>query len=393
PGVYRGPVTIARRVTLFGPPEAIVRSDGHGTTLTVTAGGAQVLGLTIDGSGARYDQDDAAIAVRGASDVRIEAIRVVRALFGVHVERARNVTIRGCDVEGVYGESLGLRGDGIKLWEVRDSLVLGNRVRGSRDLVVWYSPNNRLIGNLVVGGRYGAHMMYSSDVEVGHNRFVDDVVGTFVMYSRRVHVHDNILANAPDASGMGLGVKDSGLVTVENNLFVRDRIGVYLDTSPLDPVDENSIRNNAFRLTDQAIVFHGRAAGNRIEDNLFKANREQVVVEGGGDALAAQWLGNYFDDYEGYDLDGDGFGDLAYEERSLAADLTRAHPQLALLRGTPAMGIVDVLGSLVPLFAPATLVRDPRPRVAEPRVGPRSDGWEPASRAPTSRTPTSGTPG
>lgn len=368
PGTYRAPVTIAKAVTLWGPREAVVRSGGHGTTVTVTAPDAAVLGLTIDGSGARYDQDDAAIAVR-ADRVRVEGIRVVRAVFGVHVQRARGVIVRGCDIEGTGGEALGLRGDGIKLWEVRGSRIEGNRVRASRDVVVWYSPGNRIADNLVVGGRYGAHLMYSHDVEVAGNRFVGDVVGTFVMYSRNVQVRANIMANSPGASGMGLGLKDSSDVVVEGNLFVRDRIGLYLDTSPLDPADDNEIRGNSFRLTDEAVVFHGRSAGNLFEDNVFAANRTQVGAEGGGDALGARWVGNHFDDYEGYDLDGDGFGDVAYEQRSLAADLTSRHPHLAFFRGTSAMSVVDAMGRLVPLFAPRTIVRDPRPRLTPDGVG------------------------
>lgn len=368
PGSYRGPVTIDKPITLFGPREAIVRSHGHGTTMTVTSPDVVILGLTIDGSGARYDQDDAALGVR-ANRVRVEGIRVVRAVFGVHVQRAREVVVRGCDIEGTGGEALGLRGDGIKLWEVRDSRIEGNRVRASRDVVVWYSPGNVVADNLVIGGRYGAHLMYSHDVDVTGNRFVDDVVGTFVMYSRRVRVQGNIMANAPGASGMGLGLKDSSDVVVEDNLFVRDRIGLYLDTSPLDPADDNEIRGNSFRLSDEAVVFHGRSEGNLFEDNVFAANRTQVAAEGGGDALGARWVQNHFDDYEGYDLDGDGFGDVPYEQRSLAADLTSRHPQLAYFRGTSAMSVVDAMGRLVPLFAPRTIVRDARPRVT-PLVSP-----------------------
>lgn len=367
PGTYRGPVTIAKSITLYGPSDAVIRSHGYGTTVTVRAPDVVIAGLTIDGSGARYDQDDAALGVH-ADRVRAEGVRVVRAVFGIHVQRARGVIVRGCDIEGTGAPALGLRGDGIKLWEVRDSLIEGNRVRAARDVVVWYAPHNRLIDNLVMGGRYGAHLMYSSDVEVSGNRFVSNVVGTFVMYSRRVRVRENVMANAPGASGMGLGLKDSSDVEVEDNLFVRDRIGLYLDTSPLDPADDNSIRGNAFRLTDEAIVFHGPSAGNVIEDNVLAANRTQVAVEGGGDALSARWARNAFDDYEGYDLDGDGIGDVAYEQRSLAADLTNRHPQLAYFRGTAAMSVVDAMGRLVPLFAPRVIVRDAQPRLINPEM-------------------------
>ena len=49
------------------------------------------------------------------------------------------------------------------------------------------------------------------------------------------------------------------------------------------------------------------------------------------------WEGNDFDDYAGYDLDRDGYGDLPYELRSLSGALVSQHPALAFFRGAPAL--------------------------------------------------------
>jgi len=56
-------------------------------------------------------------------------------------------------IQGPDEGPLGLRGDGIRLWETRDSEIRNNQVIGCRDLVVWYSSRNKLIGNTVVRGR------------------------------------------------------------------------------------------------------------------------------------------------------------------------------------------------------------------------------------------------
>jgi nitrous oxidase accessory protein len=100
---------------------------------------------------------------------------------------------------------------------------------------------------------------------------------------------------------------------VAGNLFVHNTIGYVVQPS--------GRRRNRFRATCSlgiAVSFLGRASGNEFRGNGFRDSQVQVQVDGRGDAREALWLGNQFDDYAGYDLDGDGTGDVPYELRSLA---------------------------------------------------------------------------
>jgi nitrous oxidase accessory protein len=344
----------------------VVRASGSGTTLRLEADGAALLGITVDGSGGRFDLLDAAVRVE-ADDVRIEGVTVRNALFGLLVEKSNRVQLRNNSVLGDASKPLGMRGDGIRLWEVRDSQIVGNRVRDSRDLVVWYSPGNEFIDNEIERGRYGTHFMYSHDNLVHTSRFNGNVVGIFVMYSRGLELRQNRIAESSGAAGIGLGAKESGNLVVVDNLFVGNAIGVYLDTSPLDRAHRNRFERNAFRFSDTAVVFHGGADRNAFFDNSFRDNQTQVGVEGRGDAMDAEWLHNDFDDYAGYDLDGDGYGDIAYELRSLSNQLIARHPGLAFFRGSAAMSLVSIIGRVAPLFQPHTLLVDPEPRMTPPR--------------------------
>jgi nitrous oxidase accessory protein len=87
-------------------------------------------------------------------------------------------------------------------------------------------------------------------------------------------------------------------------------------------------------------------------------------VDGRGDAREALWRGNHFDDYAGYDLDGDGVGDVAYELRSLSSAWISQFPALAFFRGTPALALAEAIGRIVPLFEPRLVLSDPEPRMA-----------------------------
>lgn len=362
-GLYRGPIRIGAPLSVWGSRRAVVRGAGAGSTVRIEADGAALLGLSVDGSGNRFDLLDAAVRVH-ADDVRVEGVAIRNALFGVLVEQSRRVELRGNEIDGDAGSPLGLRGDAIRLWEVRDSRVEANRVSNSRDIVVWYSPGNHILDNRVEAGRYGTHLMYSHQNHIEGNRYVGNVVGIFAMYSRNLEIWRNLLAASGGAAGMGLGSKESGNLDVSDNLFVANTTGVYLDTSPLYLDEQNRFERNVFRLSDTAVVFHGGAERNRFFDNLFRDNESPVRVEGRGDATAAQWLGNDWDTYTGYDLDGDGVGDVPFELRSLVDQVTAHHAELDFFRGTPAMLLIELIGRVVPLFRPQTLLVDPQPRVA-----------------------------
>jgi nitrous oxidase accessory protein len=370
PGEYDGPLLLDG-ATLWGPREAVVRSRGEGTTIRLRGEGAALLGLTVDGSGSRFDTLDAAVHVEGHGH-RVEGIAVRRATFGILVERATGVALRGNRVAGDPSAPLGLRGDGIRLWETHDSEVADNAVADSRDVVLWYASGNRLTGNRVERGRYGAHLMYSHRNRIEGNEFRGNVTGLFLMYSREIAVRDNVFAESGGAAGIGLGLKESGGVEARGNLFVHNTVGLYVDTSPLWPDDRNRFEANRFFLNGAAVSFLGPADGNAFRANAFRDSRVQVEVAGGGDARAAEWRGNRFDDYAGYDLDGDGTGDIPYELRSLTSDLVSSRPALAFFRGTPALALAEAIGRIVPLFEPRLLLVDPAPRLAP--QGPGSSG-------------------
>jgi nitrous oxidase accessory protein len=362
PGSYAGPLDVVKKVTIWGPHTAVIRSSGEGTTIELGADGAELLGVTVDGSGGRFDTLDAAVHVTGDHN-RVEGVIVRNASFGLLVEKANHALIRNNLVLGPDEGPLGLRGDGIRLWETRHSVIEGNEVVGSRDMVVWYSSDNRVVDNTVLRSRYGTHFMYSHDNVLEGNRYIDNVVGVFLMYSRNVAVRKNLLARSSGPGGMGLGIKESGNLDVSDNFFVANTKGVYMDTSPLDQEDFNRFERNAFYHSEVAVLMHGSEQRNTFSDNAFVSNHSQVEVEGGGDALGVDWTENAFDDYAGYDMDRDGYGDIPYELRRLSSQLASTYPQLLFFRGAITLELLDAISLLFPLVEPQTTMIDSRPKM------------------------------
>jgi nitrous oxidase accessory protein len=362
PGVYPGPVTIDRAVTLWGPRGAIVRSNGTGRTVVVRTDGARVLGFTIDGSGHRYDKMDSGLYVRGTG-VEVRGITIRNALYGIVLENSKDLTIDDNHIVGDIHTPLGLRGDGIRLFGSSGCVLAGNQIENSRDLLVWFSANAKIIGNLIEGGRYATHFMYSNGGVVERNRYLRNTVGVFVMYSDDIRIVGNTFAGNMKFDGFGVGAKESGNILIDGNRLVQDRVGIYFDTCPFHPDQKDRIQHNLFALCDTAVDFLGSGVNNIFNDNTLRDNQTQVRVEDQGDLMQTEWTRNYFDDYEGYDLDGDGFGDVPYEPRSLSGQLLSERPELRFFRGTAALDLIDAVAAVMPMFRPKPLLIDRQPRM------------------------------
>lgn len=365
PGVHEGRVVIDRALTIWGSREAIVRSPGQGTTIEVTAADVELLGFSIEGSGRRFEDTDAAVHIKG-DDALVQGLRITDALFGIAASGVHRARIEENEIVGSGAPEYGMRGDAIRLWEVRDAVVARNHVTDARDIVVWYSPGNEIRDNYVERGRYGTHFMYSSRNRVLGNVYLQDLVGVFVMYCDNVDVIGNLVAGADPNEGMGLGIKEAGNVTATGNRIVRCPTGVFVDTSPIQISHRNRFHGNSVEFCDTGILFHSSEKQNEFVDNTFHGCAIAVRVDGNGDATHVDWRSNYFDDYAGFDLDGDGIGDVPHEPRSLAGQLTSTREVFRFFRGTPALGLLDVVSRVLPLLTPAVVFSDPAPRLSRP---------------------------
>jgi nitrous oxidase accessory protein len=364
PKRYAVTLSIKRPFALHGRRGARLSGPGEGTVVSIAADDVTIEDVAIDGAGQRHTTEDSAIKAKG-NRVAIRNVFADRTLFGISLEECHDCSVEGSLVRGADVVEA-MRGDGIKVWESHGSLVRGNRVENARDVVVWYSRKVHLDSNVVIGCRYGTHFMYAHDSSVDRSRMQDDVVGVFVMYSARLHASGNVISGAHGAAGIGFGFKESDAVTLEGNVLAGNTTGIYLDRTPRDLSQTVHFTDNVFGANDVALRFHSSGGGAIFAGNSFKENRALVEVEGGGDALGMKFEGNYWSDYDGYDLDGDGFGDLRFEHKQLSSELEQSRPALAFFRGTLAIGMIDAVSRAFPLLSSRTLLLDPKPSMRPP---------------------------
>jgi nitrous oxidase accessory protein len=376
PGIYSGPVVIDKPLTIDGGGAVVIDGLGRGTVVLLETDGATLKGLTLRGSGDSHNDIDAAVQVRGNFNV-IKDNAIEDCLFGVDLQQSNNNIVRGNRIAS-KAVDLGVRGDAVRLWYSFNNQVTDNIIRNARDTVVWYSGDNLIARNDARGGRYSLHFMYSQANRVEGNHYEDNSVGIFLMYSDGVVLRNNYIANALGPTGIGIGFKETSDVTIEDNRILYCATGLYLDVSPYQPDTENRIRNNLIAYNGVGIRWLNDWQGNRFTGNQFKGNITQMVVEGGDSANRNIWEGNTWDDYEGFDRDGDGIGDTPHELYTYADRLWMDVPPAQFFKGSPMLEVLDFLERLAPFSPPQLLARDPVPRLA----GLASAALSPPMRVP-----------
>lgn len=359
PGTYAGPVTLDYPLTIDGKGQVIIDAGGKGSVIYIDTDGAVLKNLHLTNSGDSHNDIDAGVQVRGNFNVIKDNV-IDNCLFGVDLQQSEHNIIRRNRISSKPVE-LGVRGDSVRLWYSFYNKITDNIIRDSRDMVVWYSADNTIARNDSRGGRYSLHFMYSRFNEVDSNHYENNSVGIFLMYSDSVVVKNNYIAYANGPTGMGIGFKETSDVEIANNQILYCATGLYIDVSPYDPEATNRIHDNVIAFTSIAIDFLNDWKGNIFERNSFKGNQTQISVSGGKTANRNTWKGNYWDDYEGFDLDKNGVGDTPYELFGYSDRLWMDVPVARFFKGTPVMAVLDFLERLAPFSTPDMLVRDEQP--------------------------------
>ncbi len=369
-GVHVGPVVIDRTLVLEGEAGAAIDGGGAGDVIRVMAPDVVVRGLGVRGTGTAFEHRNSGIAVL-APGATVEDNVLEDVLFGITVESSPDSRVRGNRIRGLPLD-IARRGDAIRLWASDRTVVEDNDVADARDVVVWYSKDVEIRRNRIVHGRYGLHFMYADGAVLEGNRLEGNSVGAYLMYSRKIRLTGNVLARSRGPSGFGLGLKDADDVEVHANSIVGNRVGVYLDNSPWSVDSHDLFDGNLIAYNDIGVTFLPAVRRNRFRGNAFVDNLEQVAVQGGGtlqgNEFTADGRGNHWSDYAGYDLAGDGVGDVPYRSESLFENLMDREKSLRLFLFSPAQQAVELAARSLPAIRPRSKIEDAAPLVDAPML-------------------------
>lgn len=362
-GTFFGSLNLDKPLTLTGIDWPVIDGQNEGTVIHIQAPNTTIRGFVIQNSGHVLDQENSGIAVE-AENALLEGNRFENTLFGIYLREAHHTIIRNNQITSKDLE-LPRRGDPIRVWYSNDVVIENNVVTRGRDVVLWYSERLIVRNNDVSNGRYGLHFMYCDDAQITQNRLLNNSVGAFMMYSRRVNLVNNTISGNRGPSGYGVGLKDMDDTVVVDNLFLDNRIGAHLDTSPREVDSIGQFSGNVFAYNDIGVELLPSVRHNEFTGNSFVENEEQVSVAGGGVLQENSWTvadeGNFWSDYAGFDIDADGQGDIAYKSERLFENLMEQEPTLRLFLYSPSTNAIDFAARAFPAVRPQPKLVDERP--------------------------------
>ncbi len=364
PGIYAGPTTVNKPMTIDGGGKVTLDGGGTGSVLFLATSGATVRGLILQNTGQSHDRLDAAITISG-DDNRVENNVITNSLFGIHLRQANRNLVKHNRISSKHAEA-SLRGDGIRIWNSVENRIEDNDINEVRDLTVMNSPRNRVTGNSIRNARYAMQFVFSPHALVENNSLSSNITGIVLLNSDSAIIRGNRISHSMETSSVGVAVKKSGEVIVEGNEIVHCAVGVLTD-SPFNPEEKLILRNNRIAHNTTGMQFYGERGGHIIHGNSFEKNLSQVVVFGSGNATDNDWRGNYWDDYQGFDRNQDNIGDKPYELYAYADRIWMETPMARFFRNSPVLELLDFLERLAPFSAPDMLLRDQAPLFHRPK--------------------------
>ena len=184
------------------------------------------------------------------------------------------------------------------------------------------------------------------------------------MYSQDSIATGNTIKSSLGATGMGIGLKDVSNFTIKNNTMIYCAQGMYIDRSPFEPDANNWIEENKFLYNSVAMQFHSLSIDNVIKNNTILGNIEDLVNDSrGAKTYKNDIVSNYWDNYEGFDRDGDNVGDTSHKVYQYADQLWVYNEDVKFFYGSPVISLLNFLAKLAPFTKPLFIMEDKKPLI------------------------------
>lgn len=357
PGVYKeGNMVIQKPLTLLGENYPELHGENKFEIFTLHGSNITIKGFFFRDTGVASINDLAAVKVLDSKNIQVLENRFSNTFFGIYFANSSNSTVRGNTLSssGTVEQNIG---NGIHMWKCDRIKILKNRISGHRDGIYFEFVTNSEISenhseqNL----RYGLHFMFSHDDKYTNNSFIKNGAGVAVMYTRGVTMTGNTFEMNWGSSSYGLLLKDIRDSFVSRNIFRKNSVGIFMEGSSRIRFEDNSFEANGYGIRLQA-----SCDGNTFVRNNFLANTFDLATNG---SLVLNNIDeNYWDRYEGYDLNKDNVGDVPYRPVSMFSMVVERMPSAVLLWRSFLVFLLDRAEKAIPAMTPENLM-DQKPQM------------------------------
>lgn len=359
-GFYQEPpIVVTQAVTIQGEEGAVLDGASEHQILTIQADSVTVRGLTFQNVGTSFVEDRAALKVDEGHHCTIEHNRFEDTFFAIYLAKSAHCRIAHNTIIGTKATE-SRSANGIHLWYSRYVTIAHNTIRGHRDgIYLEFVEDSEVLDNVSENNmRYGLHFMFSDRCNYRRNLLRSNDAGVAVMYTKHVEMTANRFEDNWGSAAYGLLLKDITDSRIADNLFLRNTIGIHAEGS-----NRMVVTNNTFRENGWALKLMANSEDNTFSGNAFLANTFDVATNSRKNY--STFSQNYWDSYQGYDLNRDGYGDVPYRPvRLFSLIVEHNEPALILMRSL-FVDLLDVAERVVPALTPETLI-DNQPLMTQP---------------------------
>ena len=351
PGVYNEKgLVIDKPILLKGVGRPVLDGEHRYEIITIRSNGVTVEGFVIRHSGYSGWNDLAGIRLAEVKQVIIRNNELDDTFFGLYCQNSDSCVLEN-NVLHSRADSSVQPGNGIHCWHCNGMQLLNNTITRHRDGIYFEFVTGSLIrGNKsFYNVRYGLHFMFSHNDRYESNVFAHNEAGVSVMFSHGVDMQDNVFADNQGGGAYGILHKEITDSRIANSRFAHNTVAIYMEGTTRVQVRQNVFRDNGWAIRIQASCSADTISGNNFLGNTFDVATNGSLVLNNFD-----W--NYWDKYEGYDLNRDGYGDVPYHPVSLYAMVAEKNPAVMMLYHSFMVGLLDRTERVVPSITPADLV-------------------------------------
>lgn len=350
PGLYREKnLVIDKKIVLKGNNYPVLDGESKYEVISVKANGVTIEGLRIVHSGQSSIIDMGGIKIYDSRDVVIRNNILEDTFFGIYTQYGKNCTIENNRLTAYKTEEQ-QSGNGIHCWKSDSMHISGNTISGHRDGIYFEFVTHSSItkNNSFSNIRYGLHFMFSHNDTYIANHFRGNGAGVAVMYSHGVSMYNNSFEENWGDAAYGLLLKEISDSYISGNSFVKNTSGIYMEGASRIRLQKNLFRSNGWGLKIQASCMDITVTKNNFIGNTFDVGTNGTLVLNTFD-------NNYWDKYDGYDLNKDKIGDVPYRPVSMYSMIVEKNPPAMLLFRSFITSLLDKTEKVLPSLTPEGL--------------------------------------
>ncbi|MEZ4900237.1 MAG: nitrous oxide reductase family maturation protein NosD [Saprospiraceae bacterium] len=350
-GVYReANIRIDKPLRITGRDMPVIDGGLTEEILTIEADSVLVEGIEFRNAGKSHIKDLAAIRIKRHDHFIIRNNRIINALFGIYIENGKYGLIENNTLLGEAVNEMS-SGNAIHCWYAEGLTIRNNYTYRYRDgIYLEFVNNSEIEDNLSEANiRYGLHFMFSKDDSYGSNTYRKNGAGVAVMFSKRISMHDNVFEYNWGQAAYALLLKEIYDADIRDNLFLHNTIGILLEGSARIRYTENVFKGNGW-----AVQMSGGCLDNEFTQNNFIGNTLDLVVN--SRINNNTFNGNFWSEYNGYDLDRDGVGDVPHRPVKLYSYVLAQAPESIVLLRSFFIDLLNFSEKVSPVFTPENVL-------------------------------------